>query len=643
MFKRILIANRGEIACRIIKTAQRMGIETVAVYSEVDKDALHVEMADQAVAIGPAAAAQSYLDIEKIVAASRRTGAEAVHPGYGFLSEQEGFARALASAGISSTPIRTRSRPWATRSHPKRRQRRRRYHTSRTPGVIADDAEALQSRRGDRLSDHAEGLRRRGREGHAHRPETKLKSAKASRAPARRPNRRSATTVCYREGRQRRPPHRNPGTRRPHGHLIHLGERECSIQRRNQKVIEEAPSRCSTKQPAPRWEPRLWLSPRRSAMIGRNGGIRRRPRPAVLFLEMNTRLQVEHPVTELVTGIDLVEQMIRIAAGEKLGITQADVALSGWAIEARVYAEDPLRNFLPSTGRLSKYWPPSQHSDNGVSIRVDTGVVEGGEISIWYDPLIAKLITAGPSRELALEAQIQALDAFLIRGIRHNIPFLAAIMQHPRFRQGRLATSFIAEEFPTGFHGLKPKGKLAKAMVAVATAVDHVLGERKRQISGQMLGRAVTRQRVRCVKLGNTEFMVEVLRDAHKINVRFLAAETARGRTYVLELAWKPGELLWSGLVNGERVAVQIDPMPNGFRLSHRGIAVNAMVYTEREAGSGAPDAGQSGGRHQPDAALSDAGAGRIDCGHRGSRGKNGRDPGRGRGHEDGKRAASGA
>jgi propionyl-CoA carboxylase alpha chain len=297
------------------------------------------------------------------------------------------------------------------------------------------------------------------------------------------------------------------------------------------------------------------------------------------FLEMNTRLQVEHPVTELVTGIDLVEQMIRVAAGETLALKQGDVKLTGWAVESRVYAEDPYRNFLPSTGRLTRYRPPAETSDGGVTVRNDTGVYEGGEISLYYDPMIAKLVTHARDRSHAIAAQAEALDAFVIDGIRHNIPFLAALMASPRWRSGKLSTGFIAEEFPQGFHPQAPQGEHARLLAAVAAAIDHVLGERKRAISGQMNGRTVRRESRRAVWLGDHEQMLEIERGGGGFGVRFDA-----GKPLVLRSDWKAGDPLWTGSVEGNPVSVQVRAIPNGFALSHRGIETRAYVYTEREA-----------------------------------------------------------
>ncbi|RZN30456.1 biotin/lipoyl-containing protein, partial [Bradyrhizobium sp. Leo121] len=304
------------------------------------------------------------------------------------------------------------------------------------------------------------------------------------------------------------------------------------------------------------------------------------------FLEMNTRLQVEHPVTELVTGIDLVEQMIRVAAGEQLSLTQKDVTLTGWAVESRVYAEDPFRNFLPSIGRLVKYRPPAEKSQDGVTVRNDTGVQEGGEISIHYDPMIAKLITHAPSRAAAIEAQSTALDAFYVDGIRHNIPFLSALMNHPRWREGKLSTGFIAEEYPKGFAARPPEGEIARRLAAVAAAIDHVLGERKRQISGQMNGRLVQRERRRAVWLERDEIALDVAREADGIAVRFIGSDGLPGNPHNLVSSWVPGEPVWQGTIDGQFVAMQVRPINNGFRLAHQGFEVPIYVFTEAEATS---------------------------------------------------------
>ncbi len=479
MFKRILIANRGEIACRIIKTARRLGIETVAVYSEADKDALHVEMADEAVPIGPAPAAQSYLVIETIVAACRATGAEAVHPGYGFLSERAAFAQALLEAGIVFIgPNPKAIAAMGDKIESKKAAAKAKLST--VPGhlgVVRDEKHAVKiaqeigfpvmikasaggGGKGMRIAHSkaavAEGFARARSEAGSSFGDDRVFIEKFIADP-----RHIEIQVL--------------GDK--HGNVIHLGERECSIQRRNQKVIEEAPS------PLLDADTRREMGAQAVALARAVGYDSAGTVEFVVgqdksfyFLEMNTRLQVEHPVTELVTGIDLVEQMIRVAAGEKLALKQDDVALAGWAVESRVYAEDPDRNFLPSIGRLARYRPPAESRANGITVRNDTGVYEGGEISVHYDPMIAKLVTHAPTRAGAIAAQADALDAFAIDGVRHNIPFLAAVMAHPRWRAGKLSTGFIAEEYPHGFHARPPEGETARVLAAVAAAVDHVGG-----------------------------------------------------------------------------------------------------------------------------------------------------------------------
>jgi propionyl-CoA carboxylase alpha chain len=588
MFKRILIANRGEIACRVIKTARRMGIQTVAVYSEADRDALHVEMADQAVPIGPAQAAESYLAIEKIVDACRNTGAEAVHPGYGFLSEQEAFPRALAKAGIVFIgPNADAIAAMGDKIESKKTAAKAKVST--VPGflgVIDDDKHAV------RIADEigypvmikasagggGKGMRiahSRAEVGEGY----NLAKAEAKSS--------FGDDRVFIEKFILDPRHieiQVLGDK--HGNVIYLGERECSIQRRNQKVIEEAPSPLLDETTRRKMgEQAVALA--KAVKYDSAGTVEfvAGQDKSFYFLEMNTRLQVEHPVTELVTGIDLVEQMIRIAAGEKLAVAQKDIALTGWAVESRVYAEDPFRNFLPSIGRLVKYRPPAESSANGITVRNDTGVQEGGEISIYYDPIIAKLVTHAPSRAAAIEAQSTALDAFYVDGIRHNIPFLSALMNHPRWREGRLSTGFIAEEFPRGFSAHAPEGELARRLAAVGAAIDHVLGERKRQISGQMQGRPVRRQPRRAVWLDRDEIILDIAREDGAIAVRF-AADGTVGHAYHLISPWKPGDPVWEGTIDGRSIAVQVRFINNGVRLAHQGIEIPVYVFTEAEAAS---------------------------------------------------------
>jgi propionyl-CoA carboxylase alpha chain len=364
-----------------------------------------------------------------------------------------------------------------------------------------------------------------------------------------------------------------------HGRVIYLGERECSIQRRNQKVIEESPS------PLLDEKTRKQMGEQAVALamaVGYDSAgtveFVAAQDKSFYFLEMNTRLQVEHPVTELVTGLDLVEQMIRIAAGEPLTLAQSDIKLSGWAVESRIYAEDPYRNFAPSIGRLVRYRPPAEGTHDGITVRNDTGVTEGGEISLYYDPMIAKLVTHGKTRLEAIEAQTEALDAFTIEGIRHNIPFLAAIMQHPRWRAGKLSTAFIAEEFRGGFERVAPKGAMAHAIASVAAAIDHLLGERKRKITGQ-LNTTLMRERRRAIWLGPDEYQADVEHDGKAIAVTF-----EDGARHLLASNWTPGMPVWAGTIDGAAVAIHVRMIPNGFELAYHGIEVKAFVYTEREA-----------------------------------------------------------
>jgi propionyl-CoA carboxylase alpha subunit len=585
MFKRILIANRGEIACRIIKSARKMGIESVAVYSEADKDALHVEMADKAVLIGPPAAAQSYLVIEKIIAACKETGAEAVHPGYGFLSEREAFPKALEAAGI----VFIGPNPGAIAAMGDKIESKKAAAAAKVStvpghlGIVADEKEAVKianqigypvmikasaggGGKGMRIawseSEVAEGFARSKSEAKSSFGDDRMFIEKFIVDP------RHIEIQLLGD---------------KHGNVIYLGERECSIQRRNQKVIEEAPSPLLDEATRKKMGEQA-VSLAKAVGYDSAGTVEfvAGQDKSFFFLEMNTRLQVEHPVTELITGVDLVEQMIRSAAGEKLTIKQSDVKLNGWAVESRVYAEDPYRKFLPSIGRLTRYRPPAERTAGGVTVRNDTGVYEGGEISIFYDPMIAKLVTHAPTRGEAIEAQSNALDSFVIDGIRHNIPFLSALMAHPRWKAGKLSTGFIAEEFPEGFSPIAPDGERAEVLAAVAAAIDHVLGERKRQISGQMTGRVVTRESDRAVWLGTAEHRLEVKRENGTIEVRF--PDDSKTGLRHLHSDWKPGDPIWTGTINSHPVAVQVRPLPNGFALSYRGVETKAFVYTEREA-----------------------------------------------------------
>jgi len=575
VFRKLLIANRGEIACRIIKTARRMGIATVAVYSEADVNALHVEMADEAAAIGPAPSAQSYLRIDRIVQACRDTGAEAVHPGYGFLSEREGFAAALAEIGV--TFIGPNAKAIAAMGDKiESKKLALAAGVSVVPGYVGeirDDAHAraLAGEIGYPVMVKAsaggggKGLRI------VHAEKDLLQSIRSSQNEARAS---FGDDRLFIEKYVTEPRHieiQVLGDK--HGNVIHLNERECSIQRRHQKVIEEAPS------------PFLDATTRRAMgkqavalaravdydsagtvefIVDRNRNF--------YFLEMNTRLQVEHPVTELVTGLDLVELMIRVAAGEKLPLTQKDVKLDGWAIESRIYAEDPYRGFLPSTGRLVRYRPPAEGHTDEITLRNDTGVYEGGEISIYYDPMIAKLCTHAPSRMGAIGAMAGALDEFRIEGISQNIPFLAAIMHSPRFREGRLSTGFIAEEFPDGFHGRPLDGPRTGRFVAAAIAARIMRAERASAISGTLNGPLAS----------NTAFIVTLGEQAFSVADARLRDGRLQlfidGEPFEAQIAWQIGESAMHIVENGARHTIQFYRDRGGYRLAEGGTALLATV-----------------------------------------------------------------
>ena len=588
MFSKILIANRGEIACRVIKTARKMGIKTVAIYSDADIDALHREMADEAVHIGPAPASQSYLLIDKVIEAAKSTGAEAIHPGYGFLSENPAFAEALGAAGIAFIgPNLKAIRAMGDKIESKKFAAAARVST--VPGYLgvigsAEEAVRIASEIGYPVMIKAsaggggKGMRIAHSAGEVGEGFASSKSeAKSSFGDDR----------VFIEKFVENPRHieiQVLGDK--HGNLIYLFERECSIQRRNQKVIEEAPSPfldAATRQAM--GEQAVALA--RAVDYESAGTVEFIVDQSrnFYFLEMNTRLQVEHPVTELITGVDLVEQMIRVAAGETLPFTQGDLTISGWAIESRVYAEDPFRNFLPSTGRLTRYRPPAEGTADGLTVRNDTGVYEGGEISIYYDPMIAKLITHGPTREAAIAHMAGALDGFYIDGIRHNIPFLAAIMQHPRWLAGALTTGFIAEEFPQGFAPRAPEPAERETLACVAVAIDHLGNQRRRRISGQMSGQAVHFSDKRFVTVGGQTLVMRVAgRYDQPVTIDLLNDEGASRRKLTVASDWWPGQPVWRGRVGMEELALQVRPIRNGVELSRGGMVLPARVYTEREA-----------------------------------------------------------
>ncbi|RYH01828.1 acetyl/propionyl/methylcrotonyl-CoA carboxylase subunit alpha [Salipiger sp. IMCC34102] len=581
MFKKILIANRGEIACRVIKTARRMGIATVAVYSDADAGALHVKMADEAVHIGPSPANQSYIVIDKIMEAVRQTGAEAVHPGYGFLSENPKFAEALKAEGVAfiGPPVgaieamgdKITSKKLAGEAG-----------VSTVPGhmgLIADAEEAVKISReigypvmikasaggggkGMRIAWDDDGAR----EG--------FQSSKNEAANS------FGDDRIFIEKFVTQPRHIEIQVLADgHGNAVYLHERECSIQRRNQKVIEEAPS------PFLDEETRAAMGAQAVALAKAVDYTSAGTVEFIVdgdrnfyFLEMNTRLQVEHPVTELITGIDLVEQMIRVAAGEKLGFAQSGLTIDGWAIESRLYAEDPYRNFLPSIGRLTRYRPPQEVAEAERAVRNDTGVFDGGEISMFYDPMIAKLCTWAPTRAAAIEEMRLALDRFEIEGIGHNLPFLSAVMDHPKFVAGEMTTAFIEEEFPEGFDGVALGGETLRRIAAALAAMHRISEIRRTRITGRMDNHERTVGTDWNVALQDVEFDARIEAD------RGGASVTLDGRTYRVESDWTPGQPLAVLKVDGSPLVLKVAKISGGFRVRHRGADLRAHVRTPRQA-----------------------------------------------------------
>jgi propionyl-CoA carboxylase alpha chain len=578
MFKKILIANRGEIACRVIRTAKRMGIKTVAVYSDADARAPHVRMADEAVRIGPPPASESYLKAELIIDACKATGAEAVHPGYGFLSERTTFAKALEKAGIAfiGPPPKAIA---AMGDKIESKKLAQKAGVNVVPGYLGDIAttdEAVKiakdigypvmmkasaggGGKGMRLAwsekDVREGFEATKREGLNSFGDDRVFIEKFIEQP-----RHIEIQVL---GDQ-------------HGNILYLGERECSIQRRHQKVVEEAPSPFVTP------EMRKAMGEQAVALARAVGYYSAGTVELIVsgadptgksfyFLEMNTRLQVEHPVTEEVTGLDLVEQMIRVAAGEKLKFSQDDVKLNGWAVENRVYAEDPYRHFLPSTGRLIRYRPSPQTRD-GIIVRVDDGVHEGGEVSMFYDPMIAKLVTWAPTREAAIDAQVAALDAFEIDGIGHNVDFLSALMQHPRFREGNITTNFIAEEYPEGFEGAPADAQLIADLAAVAAMIETTREARAGQISDQ-LNTHIEPPRDHSVKIGG---------ETHRVHIEPFEGGTMAsvdgGAPVEMFGSWVPGQRLLGITIDGRQRTVQVKRDGRKWLLTTRGASHKVQV-----------------------------------------------------------------
>ena len=575
MFKKILIANRGEIACRVIRTARQMGIATVAVYSDADADALHVREADEAVHIGAAPAAESYLIIDKILDAIRQTGAEAVHPGYGFLSENKAFAEALDKEGVAfigppagaieSMGDKITSKKLAAEAG-----------VSTVPGHMgliedADEAVKIANEIGYPVMIKAsaggggKGMRiawndEEAREG--------FQSSKNEAASS------FGDDRIFIEKFVTQPRHIEIhvlGDK--HGNVIYLGERECSIQRRNQKVIEEAPSPfLDEKTRKAMGEQAVALSKAVDYCSAGTVEFIVDGDKNFYFLEMNTRLQVEHPVTELITGIDLVEQMIRIAAGDKLALKQKDIKLNGWAIESRIYAEDPYRGFLPSTGRLVQYRPPAEGVTDGLTVRNDTGVYEGGEISLFYDPMIAKLVTHADSRMAAIDGMADALDSFRIDGIRHNIDFLAAIMLHPRFQEGALTTAFIAEEYPDGFMGAEVDEERLRILAAIGFTLRHKQLSRATAISGALPGRRnnVPQEMAVQIDIADEPSVLTVSLGDNGVLVD--------GTEMTIESDWGIGDLMFNGIVNGNPVTLATTPVQEGYILTGRGASMTVNI-----------------------------------------------------------------
>ncbi|MCI2394157.1 acetyl/propionyl/methylcrotonyl-CoA carboxylase subunit alpha [Aliiroseovarius sediminis] len=597
MFKKILIANRGEIACRVIKTARKMGIQTVAIYSDADKHALHVRMADEAVHIGPSPANQSYIVIDKVMQAVKETGAEAVHPGYGFLSENSKFAEALEKAGVAFIgPPKGAIEAMGDKITSKKIAQE--ADVSTVPGYMgliedADEAVKISNEVGYPVMIKAsaggggKGMRIAWNDDEAREGFQSSKNEAASSFGDDRifiekfvtqPRHIEIQVLCD-----------------THGNGIYLGERECSIQRRNQKVVEEAPSpfldeatRKAMGEQAVALAQAVDYASAGTVEFIVDGD------KNFYFLEMNTRLQVEHPVTELITGVDLVEQMIRVAAGEKLSISQNDVALTGWAIENRLYAEDPYRGFLPSIGRLTQYRPPAetaagplQENDKWqgdaphgyIAVRNDTGVYEGGEISMYYDPMIAKLCTWAPSRDEAIEAMRVALDSFEVEGIGHNLPFLSAVMDHPIFIKGEMTTAFIEEQYPDGFEGVELSPDILKRIAASAAAMFRVEEIRRTRVTGRMDNHERKVGKKWVVVLQETEFAVKIKADKKGSTVKFEDGSKLRVKS-----DWTPGDSLARLTVDGDPLVLKVDDITNGFRMRSRGADMSVHVYTPRQA-----------------------------------------------------------
>jgi propionyl-CoA carboxylase alpha chain len=582
MFDKILIANRGEIACRVIKTARKMGIKTVAIYSDADKHALHVEMADEAVHIGPPPANQSYIVIDKVMDAIKQSGAQAVHPGYGFLSENPKFAQALEAAGVAfvGPPVKAIEAMGDKITSKKIAQE---ANVSTVPGYMgliedADEAVKISNEIGYPVMIKAsaggggKGMRIAWNDAECREGFQSSKNEAANSFGDDRifiekfvtqPRHIEIQVLCD-----------------AHGNGIYLNERECSIQRRNQKVVEEAPS------PFLDEATRKAMGEQSVALAKAVGYTSAGTVEFIVdgdrnfyFLEMNTRLQVEHPVTELITGVDLVEQMIRVANGEPLSITQDDVKINGWAIENRLYAEDPYRGFLPSIGRLTRYRPPAEGPLGDGIVRNDTGVFEGGEISMYYDPMIAKLCTWGPDRATAIETMRNALDSFEVEGIGHNLPFVAAVMDHPKFISGDMTTAFIAEEYPDGFEGVTLGDDALRNIAVACAAMNRVAEIRRARISGTLDNHERRVGEEWNVALQGVDFDVTIAADHDGSTVRF-----ADGAEIRVSGDWTPGDQLARMTVNGTPLVMKVGKVSGGFRIRSRGAELKVHVRTPRQA-----------------------------------------------------------
>ncbi|WP_342078498.1 acetyl/propionyl/methylcrotonyl-CoA carboxylase subunit alpha [Yoonia sp. SS1-5] len=581
MFKKILIANRGEIACRVIKTARKMGIQTVAIYSDADRNALHVKMADEAVHIGPPPANQSYIVIDKVMDAIRQTGAEAVHPGYGFLSENPKFAEALEAAGVAFIgPPKGAIEAMGDKITSKKIAQD--ANVSTVPGYMgliadADEAVKISNEVGYPVMIKAsaggggKGMRIAWNDDEAREGFQSSKNEAANSFGDDRifiekfvtqPRHIEIQVLCD-----------------SHGNAVYLHERECSIQRRNQKVIEEAPS------PFLDEATRKAMGEQSTALAQAVGYASAGTVEFIVdgdrnfyFLEMNTRLQVEHPVTELITGVDLVEQMIRVAAGEKLPFEQKDLKINGWAMESRLYAEDPYRNFLPSIGRLTRYRPPVEEAEATRAVRNDTGVFEGGEISMYYDPMIAKLCTWAPDRATAIEEMRLALDGFELEGIGHNLPFLAAVYDHPKFTSGNMTTAFIEEEYPDGFEGVTLPDAACTRIAAAAAAMHRVAEIRRTRISGRMDNHE---------RHVGEDWVVSLQGQSHEVAITADKAGSdvaINGTTHRVESDWTPGQPLARLMVDGLPLVLKIGKISGGFRVRYRGADLKVHVRTPRQA-----------------------------------------------------------